>query len=209
MVIPRCADSREIAARHRTVFAIPIHLSNSPSQRTAAFPRRLNLRRSCSAHVSAARSLRPLPLHHPVPLPLPRPVHRRAARCAANPRRRARRLADRSAEVDRVPALDVPPHGPFLAIAEVGEVGGRDRRVLRLPAQHRLHHLGEPRPTLRRQARAALRAVAAAAPVVAAGAIAARLPQVQPRRISSGGKSFSTLILSSLSAKSIPKNFLN
>src|SRR5439155_25356678 len=35
--IPRRADSRDIAARHRTAFAIPIHLSNSPVRSRGAF----------------------------------------------------------------------------------------------------------------------------------------------------------------------------
>src|SRR5215831_19307394 len=80
-------------------------------------------------------------------------------------------------ELDRLPKRAVRPfEGRSLPIAERGEVGGLDRRALRFPFPHRLEDLMQPCPTLRRDARATLIDLAAAAPTAPAGFVVARAP---------------------------------
>src|SRR5262249_51750313 len=69
-----------------------------------------------------------------------------------------------------------PSDGHSVAIAQRGEIGGLDRRALRLPFPHRLDDLMQPCPTLRRDARAALIDLAAAALPAPAGFVVARAP---------------------------------
>src|SRR5262245_53063607 len=80
-------------------------------------------------------------------------------------------------KLERLPERAVrPSDGESLAIAQRGEVGGLDRRALRLPLLHRLDDVMQPCPTLRRDARAALIGLAAAALAAQAGFVAARAP---------------------------------
>src|SRR5262245_7635644 len=80
-------------------------------------------------------------------------------------------------KLDRVPEWAVrPADGQSVAIAQRGEIGGVDRRALRLPLPHCLDDLMQPCPTLRRDARAALIDLAAAAPPAPAGFVVARAP---------------------------------
>src|SRR5262249_136127 len=80
-------------------------------------------------------------------------------------------------KLDRVPERAVrPSEDESVAIAQRGEIGGLDRRALRFPFPHRLDDLMQPRPTLRRDARAALIDLAAAASPAPAGFVAARAP---------------------------------
>src|SRR5262245_29095027 len=78
---------------------------------------------------------------------------------------------------ERLPERAVwPADGHSLAIAQRGKIGGLDRRALRLSLAHRLDDLMQPCPTLRRDARAALIGLAAAALAAPAGFVAARAP---------------------------------
>src|SRR5262245_59614154 len=80
-------------------------------------------------------------------------------------------------KLDRLPERAVrPADGQSVAIAQRGEIGGLDRRALRLPLPHRLDDLLQPCPTLRRDARAALIDLAAAALPAPAGFVVARAP---------------------------------
>src|SRR5262249_45447639 len=80
-------------------------------------------------------------------------------------------------KLERLPEREVrPADGKSLAIAQRGEIGGLDRRALRLSLPHRLDDLKQPCPTLRREARAALIDLAAAAPPAEADFVAARAP---------------------------------
>ena len=83
-------------------------------------------------------------------------------------------------ELDRLPARNVPAHGPARPIAEPGAVGGLDRGVLRGAREHFLHDVPQPGPTLRRDARAALIGIAAADALALAICVAAPAPQAQP-----------------------------
>src|SRR5262249_20088461 len=80
-------------------------------------------------------------------------------------------------KLERLPERAVrPSDGESLAIAQRGEVGGLDRRALRLPLLHRLDDLMQPCPTLRGDAHAALIGLAAAALAAQAGLVATRAP---------------------------------
>src|SRR5262249_24214426 len=67
-------------------------------------------------------------------------------------------------KLERFPERAVrPSDGESVAIAQRGEIGGLDRLVLRFPFLQRLDDLVQPPPPLRRDARAALIDLAAAA----------------------------------------------
>src|SRR5262249_15464174 len=77
---------------------------------------------------------------------------------------------------ERLPDATFPGDSHSLAIAQRGEIGGLDRRALRLPLPHGPDDLMQPCPTLRRDARAALIDLAAAALRAPAGFVVARAP---------------------------------
>src|SRR5438876_10636963 len=77
---------------------------------------------------------------------------------------------------ERLPDATFPGDSHSLAIAQRGEIRSLDRRALRFPLPHRLDDLMQPCPTLRRDARAALIDLAAAALRAPAGFVVARAP---------------------------------
>src|SRR5258707_2785692 len=80
-------------------------------------------------------------------------------------------------KLERLPGPAVlPSEDESVAIAQRGEIGGLDRRALRLALPHRLDDLMQPCPTLRRDARAALIGLAAATLRAPAGFVVARAP---------------------------------
>src|SRR5215813_7768232 len=80
-------------------------------------------------------------------------------------------------KLERLPERAVrPAEDESVAIAQRGEIGGLDRLALRFPFLHRHDDLMQPGPTLRRDARAALIGLAAAALAAQAGFVAARAP---------------------------------
>src|SRR5258708_36818299 len=72
-------------------------------------------------------------------------------------------------ELERLPDATFPGDSHSLAIAQRAEIGALDPRALRLALPHPLDDLMQPSPTPRRDARAALTGLPAAAPRAPAG----------------------------------------
>src|SRR6266851_10153563 len=139
-------------------------MSNSPTQRSAA-------RRGASSHgIGVQRSGEPRRRGQLDELRVDIRLRRRDVGpydCAVVTHEELERLPERAVR---------PTDGHSVAIAQRGEIGGLDRRALRLPLPHRLDDLMQPCPTLRRDARAALIDLAAAALRAPAGFVVARAP---------------------------------